>query len=381
MNVDMVGSIDQQLIEPWVEVEVGDLGEFVNGYPFKPEEWTTSKGDPIIRIQNLTDPSKPFNYFAGELDERYRVRRGDLLVSWSASLDAFVWPGSDAWLNQHIFRVTPNSDVVNSDFLYFLMKREIRNIALSARGSTMKHVTGKIFRQHKVALPPIDEQKRIARILSVVRTSIDTTSRCAESKRLIERAAISSMFPRSIDEAPSDVLGHEVRWFNTTVGDQLSLQRGFDITKRQQRPGQIPVVSSSGVKSFHDTPMASGPGVIIGRKGSLGTAFFVETDYWPHDTTLWVTDFKGNYPRFVYYFLKQLDVSHLDVGASNPTLNRNHLYPASVVWPDRDSQVRMVTACDSIQLSERTERDKTRAIEIVFNSALERMFSVRESIQ
>jgi type I restriction enzyme S subunit len=129
-------------------------------------------------------------------------------------------------------------------------------------------------------------------------------------------------------------------WIETTIGEQLTLQRGFDITKAQQKSGNIPVISSGGVSSYHDVAMVEGPGVVLGRKGTVGTVFFVKDDYWPHDTTLWVKDFKNNDRRFVYYFFvsfaKQL--ASLDVGSANPTLNRNHVHPTSVHWPPFEEQ-------------------------------------------
>ena len=122
-------------------------------------------------------------------------------------------------------------------------------------------------------------------------------------------------------------------WLDVTIGDLIELQRGIDITKKEQRPGRVPVVSSGGISSFHDTAAASGPGVVIGRKGTLGKVFFLETEYWPHDTTLWVRDFRGNDPKFIYYLLDSMDFKQLDVGSANPTLNRNHVHPIPVVVP------------------------------------------------
>src|SRR5580658_11142671 len=90
------------------------------------------------------------------------------------------------------------------------------------------------------------------------------------------------------------------------LGDVLRLHRGYDITKTQQSPGPYPVVSSSGVSSFHSDYKFHGPGVVIGHKGSLGTAFYIRGPYWPHDTTLYVEDFQGNIPRYCYYLLKTL---------------------------------------------------------------------------
>lgn len=130
------------------------------------------------------------------------------------------------------------------------------------------------------------------------------------------------------------------KFYNTTIGEQITLQRGFDITKKEQEEGIVPVVSSGGVSSYHSVAKVSGPGVILGRKGTLGSVFFIEEDYWPHDTTLWVKDFKGNNPSFVYYFFKNISkqLKSMDVGAANPALNRNHIHPLEITWPHNDIQ-------------------------------------------
>jgi len=124
-------------------------------------------------------------------------------------------------------------------------------------------------------------------------------------------------------------------WIETTIGEQATLQRGVDITKAEQRLGRVPVISSGGVSSYHDTAAVRGPGVVLGRKGVVGSVFYVEEDYWPHDTSLWVKDFHGNHPRFVYYFFKSVAprLARLDVGSANPTLNRNHVHPIRTCWP------------------------------------------------
>jgi type I restriction enzyme S subunit len=121
---------------------------------------------------------------------------------------------------------------------------------------------------------------------------------------------------------------HKVR-----LGEVLTLQRGFDITKTEQTEGDVPIVSSSGISSFHNKWKVQGPGVVIGRKGTLGTVHYLRQNYWPHDTTLWVKDFKGNTPRFLSYFLQTLKLENFDVGASNPTLNRNHVHKIKIIFP------------------------------------------------
>ncbi len=135
--------------------------------------------------------------------------------------------------------------------------------------------------------------------------------------------------------------GITMAWQTILLGNVLTFQRGFDITKNEQSDGPFPVISSSGAKSSHTNFKVRGPGVIIGRKGSLGTVFFSDGDYWPHSTTLYVKDFHGNDPKFAYYFLQTMDFKRLDVGASNPSLNRNHIHPIPVLWPPLPTQKRI----------------------------------------
>lgn len=132
-------------------------------------------------------------------------------------------------------------------------------------------------------------------------------------------------------------------WYDAELQDLVFLQRGFDITKAQQVPGDVPVVSSSGPQSFHNEAKANGPGVIVGRKGSVGTVYYSEADYWPHDTTLWSKDLRGNDPKFVYYFLQTLNLARFDTGNSNPTLNRNHIHKLSIKKPDLETQKRIAS--------------------------------------
>jgi len=123
------------------------------------------------------------------------------------------------------------------------------------------------------------------------------------------------------------------KWKNIALGEVLTLQRGFDITKNEQSEGTVPIVSSSGISSYHNKFKVTGPGVVTGRKGTLGKVHYISENYWPHDTTLWIKDYKGNFPRFIYYYLSIMRLENYDVGASNPTLNRNHIHKLKILWP------------------------------------------------
>lgn len=96
----------QKLPEGWAILKVGNVAEYINGRAFKPEEWEQT-GLPIIRIQNLNDPNAYYNRTKNEYEEKYLIKKGDLLFAWAASLGTYIWKGEDAWLNQHIFKVIP----------------------------------------------------------------------------------------------------------------------------------------------------------------------------------------------------------------------------------------------------------------------------------
>ena len=127
--------------------------------------------------------------------------------------------------------------------------------------------------------------------------------------------------------------GMTAEWANLTLGDVVNLKRGYDLPKRLRKEGCIPLVSSSGRSDTHSDSKVKGPGVITGRYGTIGEVFYSEEDFWPLNTTLYVQDFKGNDPKFIYYFLKTIKYSEYSDKAAVPGVNRNHLHIAQVRFP------------------------------------------------
>jgi type I restriction enzyme S subunit len=129
-------------------------------------------------------------------------------------------------------------------------------------------------------------------------------------------------------------------WESTLLGKVVSLRRGHDLTERQRRQGPVPVTGSAGQNGYHDTAIAKGPGVVIGRSGSsYGQAHFCRDDYWPHNTALYVTDFQGNDPKYVFYFLKGFDFRSHNSGGAQQSLNRNFIAPLAVTLPPLPEQL------------------------------------------
>lgn len=147
-------------------------------------------------------------------------------------------------------------------------------------------------------------------------------------------------------------------WKDCSLGDVVELKRGYDLPQKERLPGDVPLVSSSGVTDSHAKAMVKGPGVVTGRYGTLGQVFYVEQDFWPLNTTLYVRDFKGNDPRFVSYFLRDIDFFTYSDKAAVPGLNRNHLHQARVRFPTDLTEQRAIAHIlgnldDKIELNRR----------------------------
>ncbi|MBN4064695.1 restriction endonuclease subunit S [Dehalococcoides mccartyi] len=126
-----------------------------------------------------------------------------------------------------------------------------------------------------------------------------------------------------------------------TLGDLITLQRGFDLPMDRRVEGTVPVVASTGIAAYHDEVKVNAPGVVIGRSGSIGGGQYLSKDFWPLNTTLWIKDFKGNDPRFMYYLIRSIDFTRFNAGAGVPTLNRNHINGIRVPRFDSDEQLQI----------------------------------------
>ena len=197
----------------WSPSKVKYLAQYITGYPFKPVDWS-DRGRPIIRIQNLSNPEADPNYFEGEIPEVYLVKRGDLLLSWSATLGAYEWPGPDAWLNQHIFKVDLDTNRVSKKYYRWLADWFMRELGSEVHGSTMQHLTKDRFGGFKLQLPPPVLQETISNYLDRETAQIDGL--IAEKERMLalleeKRAAlISRVVTRGLDpNAPLKSSGQE----------------------------------------------------------------------------------------------------------------------------------------------------------------------------
>ena len=170
-------------------------------------------------------------------------------------------------------------------------------------------------------------------------------------------------------------------WQSKKLVDVATLQRGFDLPTQDRVSGEVPLVSSSGVSDTITNSAVRGPGVVTGRSGSIGNVFFIEADFWPLNTVLYVKDFHGNDPRFVYYLLKNFDLSRFASGVGVPTLNRNFVHDELVNVPIHAEQQRIVgildEAFDGIATAKANAEKNLQNARALFESHLQSVFTQR----
>lgn len=137
-------------------------------------------------------------------------------------------------------------------------------------------------------------------------------------------------------------------WKEYKLGEVLTFQRGYDLPKGNMVDGPYPVAGSNGIIGYHTKYTTKGPGITIGRSGNIGMSHYYPIDFWAHNTTLYVKDFKGNEPKFIYYLLKTIDFSLFNTGSAVPSLNRNHVHELVVSIPPLDEQKRIAGVLSSL---------------------------------
>ena len=152
-------------------------------------------------------------------------------------------------------------------------------------------------------------------------------------------------------------------WLKVSLGEVVTLQRGFDLPSQKRKTGKVPIVSSSGVSDYHSDVGVKGPGVVTGRYGTIGKVFFIQEDYWPLNTTLWVKDFHGNDPKFSSYLLRTVDFNSCSDKSSVPGVNRNDLHRIPVLLPPLPTQRAIASVLGTLDELIELNRETTEILE------------------
>ena len=164
-------------------------------------------------------------------------------------------------------------------------------------------------------------------------------------------------------------------WEQRKLGEVAPLQRGFDLPVSQMISGPYPVVMSNGVGGWHSKYAVKGPGVVTGRSGTIGGLQYIEGDFWPHNTSLWVTSFNSNEPKFIYWLYSSLNLERFGSGSGVPTLNRNDVHDQLIGVPCNIAEQRRIGAffdrLDSLITLHQRKYDKLCVLK---KSMLDKMF-------
>ena len=204
------------------KVKLGEVATFINGYAFKPQDWST-EGKEIIRIQNLTKTSKEINYYSGKIDKKYIVETGDILISWSGTLGVFQWYGKTAVLNQHIFKAVFDKLDINKSYFKYVVEKGLQDAVKNTHGSTMKHLTKKYFDNIIVSYRSLKEQQKISRKLDLLSELISMRQEQLEELNLLVKSRFNEMFGDPV----LNEMGWEIETLNKigTIGRGVSKHR------------------------------------------------------------------------------------------------------------------------------------------------------------
>lgn len=340
-------------VKRWQSVPLGSIAEFRNGLNYNKDNF--GKGLKVVNVKDFQD--KLVAQFdgldeinpEGIVKEECLLKDGDIifvrsngnreLIGRSMLVKGISEPISHSAFS---IKVRLNFKDALPRFFAYVFRTDLIRTELSNRGggTNISNLNQDILGSLKVPIPPLPTQRKIAGILSAYDDLIENNTRRIAILEQMAQAIYREWF------VEFRFPGHDgVKLVDSTLGkipkgwelgrldDLLVLQRGFDITRAEQSEGTYPVISSSGPKSSHREFKVKGPGVVIGRKGTLGTVFYVEEDHWPHDTTLWIKEYRRSTPLFSFFLLRSLNLAQYDSGASNPTLNRNHVHSLPMVLP------------------------------------------------
>jgi type I restriction enzyme, S subunit len=245
----------------------------------------------------------------------------------------------DAYQRTYVIRsINPNK--LKNRYLYYALQLKLDLLRSISTGAATKFLTLTILTDIGLEVPPPHIQDKIAGILSAYDRLIENNTRRIEILEEMARSIYREWFVKfrfpgheQVQMVDSELGLIPEGWEVGRLDDALILQRGFDLPTQQRKEGNIPIYASTGVTGTHNEAKVKAPGVVTGRSGSLGTVIYIDEDFWPLNTTLWVKEFRRVTPLYAFYLLSDLKLEQYNSGAAVPTLNRNDIHGRRVVIP------------------------------------------------
>ena len=322
-------------------VRLGSVAQIINGdrssnYP-SGDDFQDS-GVPFINAGHLQKGKVDYSSMDYISHEKYnqlsgaKIQQHDILLCLRGSLGKYALVTTDGGAPaSSIAVIRPNTERIDPVYLSQIIASSIfqKQIEVENNGSSQPNLSAKSVSDFKIPLPSLEEQQNIAAALYDTDNMIGLLE-----KQLSKKIAIKKGSMQELLTGKNRLPGYNSPWVSKKIYDIAPLQRGFDLPYSELVDGSVPVVFSNGINANHNAAMAKGPGVITGRSGTIGKIHYVDSDYWPHNTTLWVTNFKGNSPRFVYYLFHLVNWTDYMTGSGVPTLNRNDVHAKVMLIPE-----------------------------------------------
>lgn len=332
-------------------VKISKHISLLSGFAFKSKKFNENgKGMPLIRIRDLQN-SRIKTYYEGEFDKKYVIKQEDILVGMDGEFYVIKWSNKDALLNQRVCKISNSNKFINTDFLFYSLQPAIKKIHENTPATTVKHLSTKQINDIEILLPSLPEQTRIAAILSKIDSEIEKVERIIEQIEKLKKGLMQKLLTKGIGHTKfkQTELGEiPEEWEIREFIDFATLQRGFDLPKQSRTEGVFPLVSSNGITDNLSEFRVKAPGVVTGRSGTIGNVFYIEKDFWPLNTTLYIKDFHENNEKFVYYAILQFDLSIYLTGTGVPTLNRNVVHKRKIAIPPMHEQKKIVIILEAI---------------------------------
>lgn len=231
------------------------------------------------------------------------------------------------------------------------------------------------------------EQASIANILSKVDEAIESVKKSIEAAEKLKKSLMQNLLTGRMK--PDGTLRTEEEFYEdekfgkVPIGWEVGrfkkfsiLQRGSDLTDKEVVSGIYPVVKSNGISIYHNQYFVKPPGVVTGRSGTIGKAFYIEDNFWAHNTTLYVKDFKNNVPKYIFYLILSMNFERYYAGTTVPTLNRNDIHKLKVMIPKiSEEQQKIVSILDAINKIIKDKKDKVYALERLKKSLMQNLLT------
>ncbi|MEO5607964.1 MAG: restriction endonuclease subunit S [Polaromonas sp.] len=357
----------------WEVRKLGELATFRTG-PFGSalhKSDYTSNGVPIVNPMHIIEgqivptQSMTITEQAATTLSEFRLKPGEVVIGRRGDMGRCAVVGNEhlGWLCGTGSMIIRPSVGVDADFLQRVLSSPsvVSAIEETSVGSTMINLNQATLSGLDIQAPPIFEQRAIAAALSDVDALLAKLDQLIAKKQGLKQAAMQQLLT-----GQTRLPGFSEEWIEQPLGDIAPLQRGFDLPNSQQKRGPYPVVYSNGIGNHHAAFQVKGPGVVTGRSGTIGAVTYVEKDFWPHNTSLWVKTFKGNDAKFVFYLYMHIGLERFATGSGVPTLNRNdvHLFKMSIPASkaEQTAIATVLSDMDAELAALQARHDKTRAL-------------------